>query len=141
MGESKRQLKAMLRKNWLLKIRHPYVTFAEIFLPTAVMLMLIGVRTQVDTRIHRAQPYIRKDMLVEIGKSDISQPFDQILEVLLAKNEYLAFAPNSSETSTMINLLSLRFPLLKVCVAWPVCNFPCFIVKRCYCNSFNFIIY
>ncbi|XP_057535190.1 ABC transporter A family member 1 isoform X2 [Amaranthus tricolor] len=53
-------------------------------------------------------------MLVEVGKSDISQPFDQILEVLLAKNEYLAFAPNSSETSTMINLLSLRFPLLKL---------------------------
>lgn len=114
MAASRRQLKAMLRKNWLLKIRHPYATFAEIFLPTVVMLMLIAVRTQVDTRIHPAQAYIRKDMLVEVGKGNISRPFDQILEFLLEKNEYLAFAPSSNETRTMINLLSLRFPLLKL---------------------------
>lgn len=30
MGTGTRQLKAMLRKNWLLKIRHPYVTCAEV---------------------------------------------------------------------------------------------------------------
>lgn len=27
---SSRQLKAMLRKNWLLKIRHPFVTLMEV---------------------------------------------------------------------------------------------------------------
>lgn len=32
MGTSKRQLKAMLRKNWLLKIRHPFITAAEVSL-------------------------------------------------------------------------------------------------------------
>lgn len=30
MGTGTRQLKAMLRKNWLLKIRHPFVTCAEV---------------------------------------------------------------------------------------------------------------
>lgn len=30
MGTSQRQLKTMLRKNWLLKIRHPFITFAEV---------------------------------------------------------------------------------------------------------------
>lgn len=30
----------------------------QIVLPTVVMLMLIAVRTQVDTRLHPAQPYV-----------------------------------------------------------------------------------
>ncbi|KAL9264205.1 ABC transporter A family member 1-like protein [Drosera capensis] len=116
MGESearRRQLVAMLRKNWLLKIRHPYVTCAEIFLPTIVMLMLMGVRMRVDTQIHPAQPYIRKDMLVEVGSGDVSPTFGQILELLLAKGEYLALAPDTEETTRMINIMSLQFPLLK----------------------------
>ncbi|GAB2295549.1 Phospholipid-transporting ATPase abca1 [Dionaea muscipula] len=112
-AESRRQLMAMLRKNWLLKIRHPYTTCAEIFLPTVVMLMLIGVRMQVDTQIHPAQPYIRKDMLVEVGNGDISPSFNQVLELLLAKGEYLALAPDTKETRRMVNLMSLQFPLLK----------------------------
>ncbi|OVA04022.1 ABC transporter-like [Macleaya cordata] len=114
MGTFRRQLKAMLWKNWLLKIRHPYITSAEILLPTVVMLMLIGVRTKVDTTLHPAQPYIRKDMFVEVGKSDISPSFEQILHTLSARDEYLAFAPDTEETSLMINLISIRFPLLRV---------------------------
>ncbi|VFQ72204.1 unnamed protein product [Cuscuta campestris] len=109
----KRQLKAMLRKNWLLKIRHPFVTCAEIFLPTVVMLLLIAVRRQSDTQIHPAQPYIRKGMFTEIGKGDKSATFNQILELLMSKNEYLAFAPDTNETRMMINILSLKFPLLQ----------------------------
>ncbi|KAJ4840078.1 ATP-binding cassette sub- A member 1 [Turnera subulata] len=107
-----RQLKAMLRKNWLLKIRHPFITAAEILLPSIVMLLLIAVRTQVDTEIHPAQAYIRKDMFVEIGKG-ISPNFQQVLEVLLAKGEFLAFAPDTDETRMMINLMSMKFPLLQ----------------------------
>ncbi|XP_057982078.1 ABC transporter A family member 1 [Malania oleifera] len=114
MGTSWRQLKAMLRKNWLLKIRHPFVTSAEIFLPTVVMLMLIGVHTRVDTRIHPAQPYIRKGMFVEVGKGDASPSFNQVLDLLFAKGEYLAFAPDTKETRTMINLISTKYPLLKL---------------------------
>jgi ATP-binding cassette subfamily A (ABC1) protein 3 len=113
MGTSRRQLKAMLRKNWLLKIRHPFVTCCEILLPTVVMMMLIAVRTRVDTKIHPAQPYIQKDMFVEVGKGGTSLPLNKILESLLAKNEYLAFAPDTSETRMMINILSIKFPLLK----------------------------
>lgn len=30
----------------------------QILLPTVVMLMLIAVRTQVDTRLHPVQPYV-----------------------------------------------------------------------------------
>ncbi|KAK4412941.1 ABC transporter A family member 1 [Sesamum alatum] len=114
MRSSRRQLKAMLRKNWLLKIRHPFVTCAEILLPTVVMLLLIAVRTRVDTQLHPPQPYIRKEMLVEVGKSDKSAPFDRILELLCAKGEHLAFAPDTSQTRMMINVLSIKFPLLKL---------------------------
>ncbi|XP_075638014.1 ABC transporter A family member 1 isoform X1 [Castanea sativa] len=113
MGTARSQLKAMLRKNWLLKIRHPFITSAEILLPTVVMLLLIAVRTQVDTQIHPAQPYIREGMLVEVGKG-ISPSFQQVLELLLAKGEYLAFAPDTEETRKMINLMSMKFPLLKL---------------------------
>ncbi|CAM9002500.1 unnamed protein product [Rhodiola kirilowii] len=114
MGELfRRQLKTMLRKNLLLKIRHPFVSFAEVLLPTVVMLMLIAVRTRVDTTIHPAQPYIRKGMFVEVGSGDLSPGFTQILQSLLANEEYIAFAPDTEETSTMIDLLSLKFPLLK----------------------------
>ncbi|KAJ0099981.1 hypothetical protein Patl1_20486 [Pistacia atlantica] len=113
MGTAKRQLNAMLRKNWLLKVRHPFTTSAEILLPTIVMLLLIAVRTRVDTQIHPAQPYIRKDLFVEIGKG-ISPNFQQVLELLLAKGEYLAFAPDTEETRTMINLMSIKFPKLKL---------------------------
>ncbi|PRQ44758.1 putative ABC transporter, P-loop containing nucleoside triphosphate hydrolase [Rosa chinensis] len=112
MGTGTRQLKAMLRKNWLLKIRHPFVTCAEILLPTVVMLMLIAVRTRVDTQIHPSQPYIRKGMLVEVGKG-ISPNFEQVLELLLKKEEILAFAPDTEETRSMINVMSMKFPLLK----------------------------
>ncbi|KAJ8755578.1 hypothetical protein K2173_022157 [Erythroxylum novogranatense] len=112
MGTRTRQLKAMLRKNWLLKIRHPFVTCAEILLPTIVMLLLIAVRSRVDTKIHPAQPYIQKDMLVEIGKG-ISPSFQQILQVLQAKGEFLAFAPDTEQTRTMIHFMALKFPLLK----------------------------
>lgn len=109
-----RQLKAMLRKNWLLKIRHPYITLAEVLLPLVVMLMLMAVRTQVDTKIHPAQSYIQKDTFVEVGKSTISPTFDQVLESLLANDEYLAFAPNTSDTRMMINILSYKYPLIKL---------------------------
>ncbi|KAI3770792.1 hypothetical protein L6452_01936 [Arctium lappa] len=65
-SSSGRQLKAMLRKNWLLKIRHPYITLAEsvecvlwVFLIIFVLNLLsferIPVRTQVDTKIHPAE--------------------------------------------------------------------------------------
>lgn len=111
---SRRQLKAMLRKNWLLKIRHPFITCAEILLPTVLMLLLMAVRMRVDTKLHLPQPYIRKDMLVEVGKDDKSVPFNQILELLYNKGEYLAFAPDTSETRMMINILSIKFPLLKL---------------------------
>ncbi|XP_065635270.1 ABC transporter A family member 1 [Quercus suber] len=113
MGSARSQLKAMLRKNWLLKIRHPFITSAEILLPTVVMLLLIAVRTQVDTQIHPAQPYIREGMLVEVGKG-ISPNFQQVLELLLGKGEFLAFAPDTEETRRMINLMSMKFPLLKL---------------------------
>lgn len=40
MGTSRRQLKAMLRKNWLLKIRHPFVTLAEVSVSLLFLLLL-----------------------------------------------------------------------------------------------------
>lgn len=58
--------------------------------------------------------YIRKDMFVQVGKSDISQPFDQVLQFLFAKGEHLAFAPDTSDTRMMFNILSIKFPLLQV---------------------------
>ncbi|KAJ9543250.1 hypothetical protein OSB04_022957 [Centaurea solstitialis] len=113
-SSSWRQLKAMLRKNWLLKIRHPYITLSEILLPLVVMLMLMAVRTQVDTKIHPAESYIQKDTFVDVGKSSISPTFNQVLESLLANGEYLAFAPNTSDTRLMIDILSYKFPLIKL---------------------------
>ncbi|KAK4485446.1 hypothetical protein RD792_008087, partial [Penstemon davidsonii] len=114
MRSSRKQLKAMLRKNWLLKIRHPFVTCAEILLPTVVMLLLIAVRTKVDTQLHPPQPYIRKEILVNVGKDEKSPPFDLLLESLYAKGEHLAFAPDTRETRMMINVLSIKFPILKL---------------------------
>lgn len=53
-------------------------------------------------------------MFVEVGKGDASPPFNQVLELLSAKEEYLAFAPNTAETRMMINILSIKFPILRV---------------------------
>ncbi|XP_057718264.1 ABC transporter A family member 1 isoform X1 [Arachis stenosperma] len=113
MGTASRQLKVMLRKNWLLKIRHPFVTAAEILLPTVVLLLLVAVRTQVDTQIHPAEPHIQKEMFVEVGKG-ISPNFQQVLASLLEEGEYLAFAPDTDETKLMIDVVSIKFPLLKL---------------------------
>ncbi|GAB2278778.1 hypothetical protein Dimus_013452 [Dionaea muscipula] len=52
-------------------------------------------------------------MLVEVGNGDISPSFNQVLELLLDKSEYLALAPDIKETRRMVNLMSLQFPLLK----------------------------
>lgn len=69
-----------------------------------------------ETGKHEICRYIRKGtgMFVEVGKGDTSPPFNQVLELLLAKEEYLAFAPNTAETRMMINILSLKFPVLRV---------------------------
>ncbi|KAK8968519.1 ABC transporter A family member 1 [Platanthera guangdongensis] len=114
MASSQRQLRAMLRKNWLLKIRHPFATLAEILLPTIVMLSLIAIRTRVDTQIHPAQAYVRKGMLVEVGNSEVSASFDSFLKLLLNRHEYLAFAPDTNQTRKMLDVLSLRYPLLQM---------------------------
>lgn len=58
--------------------------------------------------------YIRKGMFVEVGSGEVSPAFTQILQLLFANKEYLAFAPDTEETATMLSLLSLKFPLLKV---------------------------
>ncbi|VVB03041.1 unnamed protein product [Arabis nemorensis] len=107
MGTSRSQLKAMLRKNWLLKTRHPFI-----LLPTVVMLLLIGVRTRVDTRIHPARSNIEKDNVVEVGNG-ISPSFPEVLKLMVAEGEYLAFAPDTDETKNMIDILSLKFPELR----------------------------
>ncbi|KAG0463370.1 hypothetical protein HPP92_019439 [Vanilla planifolia] len=65
MSSSRRQLTAMLHKNWLLKTRHPFTTLAEILMPMIVMMLLMGVRTRVDTQVHPVQAYVRKGMFVE----------------------------------------------------------------------------
>ncbi|KAJ4767254.1 ABC transporter A family member 1 [Rhynchospora pubera] len=114
MGSSTRQLKAMLRKNWLLKIRHPFTTFTEILLPTFVMLMLIAISTRVDTRIHPVQSYIKEGMFVAVGESEISPDFGSILKLLVAQNEYLAFTPDTKETRFMLDALAMEFPLIKM---------------------------
>ena len=63
--------------------------------------------------LEQVYEYIREEMHVEVGKG-ISHPhFQQVLELLLAKGEFLAFAPDTEETKTMINLMSMKFPLLK----------------------------
>lgn len=114
MGTSWRQLRAILRKNWLLKIRHPFTTLTEIMLPTIIMVLLIAIRSTVDTQIHPAQAYIRKGMFVEVGKSEVSPSFDSLLQLLLARNEYLAFVPATEQTRKMLDVLSLRYPLLQM---------------------------
>ena len=53
-------------------------------------------------------------MFVEVGKGEISPTFVQVLELLVAKDEYLAFAPDTNDMRMMIDILSLKFPLLKV---------------------------
>ncbi|KAL6279527.1 hypothetical protein ACE6H2_016408 [Prunus campanulata] len=85
---------------------------AQVILPTVVMLLLIAIRMRVDTQIHPSQPYIRKGTFVEVGKG-ISPNFEQVLELLLNKEEFLAFAPDTEETRSMINIISVKFPLLK----------------------------
>ena len=52
-------------------------------------------------------------MFVEVGKG-ISPNFERVLELLLNKEEFLAFAPDTKETRSMINIISVKFPLLKV---------------------------
>lgn len=57
--------------------------------------------------------YIQERMYVEVG-SGISPSFQQVLELLWAKGEYLAFAPDTKETEQMIDIISIKFPRLKV---------------------------
>lgn len=108
------------------------------------MLMLVAIRTRVDTRIHPVQSYsfyllkaelfiykfnyfclvpsmvnwifryIKKGMFVEVGKSEISPDFASILKLLVDQNEYLAFAPDTKETRFMLKTLAIEFPLIKV---------------------------
>jgi len=114
MAHPQRQLKAMLRKNWLLKIRHPWVTFFEIMLPTIVMLMLIAVRTKVDTTLHPTQAYIRKDVFVEVGNSWISPSFENLLKLWFVAGEHLAFAPDTAETRKNVESFVFALPTFKV---------------------------
>lgn len=51
--------------------------------------------------------------MVQVGEG-ISPSFPQVLELLLADGEFLAFAPDTDETNNMIDILSLKFPDLRV---------------------------
>ncbi|RWW68762.1 hypothetical protein BHE74_00023737 [Ensete ventricosum] len=133
MGRSQRQLRAMLRKNWLLKIRHPFATCAEVLgrrAPPQSRLELTRKFTPCKRRLcasfrsdfhHLLSSllYIRKGMLVEVGKSEISPSFDSILKLLFVNGEHLAFAPDTNKTRLMLDVLSSKFPLLKV----PCCDY------------------
>lgn len=68
-------------------------------------------------------------MFVEVGKG-MSPSFELVLELLWSEGEYLAFAPDTEETNTMINLLSLKFPLIKV-------QFVIFFLSFLCCDSLN----
>lgn len=57
--------------------------------------------------------HIQKDMFVEVGKG-ISPNFQQVLASLYDSGEYLAFAPDTNETMLLIDVVSIKFPLLKV---------------------------
>ncbi|KAL9302465.1 ABC transporter A family member 1 [Arabidopsis thaliana] len=85
----------------------------QILLPTIVMLLLIAVRTRVDTTIHPAHSNVEKDTVVEVGKGN-SPSFPEVLKLLLADGEFLAFAPDTDETNNMIDILSLKFPELRL---------------------------
>lgn len=68
-------------------------------------------------------------MFVEVGKG-ISPNFEEVLELLLNKEEFLAFAPDTEETRSMINIISVKFPLLKVpiliyCLIWLLLVYSC----------------
>ena len=69
-------------------------------------------------------------MYVEVGRG-ISPNFQQVLELLFTKGEYLAFAPDTMETEQMIDIMSIKFPLLKV----PLC----YINASGFMNSFSFL--
>ena len=51
---------------------------------------------------------------MEVGKSEISPSLDRMLTMLSKKGEYLAFVPDANGTRFMLDVLSLKFPLLKV---------------------------
>lgn len=57
--------------------------------------------------------HIQRGMFVEVGKG-ISPSFQEVLESLKNNGEYLAFAPDTVETKTMLHLMSIKFPLLEV---------------------------
>ncbi|KAJ0262481.1 ABC transporter A family member 1 [Hirschfeldia incana] len=75
------------------------------------MLLLIAVRTRVDTTIHPAHSNIERDTVVQVGEG-ISPSFPQVLELMIAEGEFLAFAPDTDETNNMLDILSLKFPQL-----------------------------
>lgn len=77
-------------------------------------MLLVAVRTRVDTTIHPVQPYIKKGMVVEVGQSEISPSFDSILKLMFARGEQLAFAPDTNKTRYMLDLLATKFPLVKM---------------------------
>ncbi|RZC20523.1 ABC transporter A family member 1 isoform C [Glycine soja] len=52
-------------------------------------------------------------MFVEVGNG-ISPNFQQVLQSLLDRGEYLAFAPDTNETKLLIDVVSIKFPLLKL---------------------------
>lgn len=53
-------------------------------------------------------------MFVDVGKSEVSPSFESLLQLLLARNEYLAYVPDTDQTKKMLDVLSLRYPLLQV---------------------------
>ncbi|CAM8998692.1 unnamed protein product [Rhodiola kirilowii] len=89
----------------------PQSIVIQVLLPTVVMLMLIAVRTRVDTTIHPAQPYIRKGMFVEVVSGDVSPGFTQILQSLLANEEMFIKCTSLSLSSKAIYIRIFMEPM------------------------------
>lgn len=58
-SSSGRQLKAMLRKNWLLKIRHPYITLAEVIPIDHLSLCVLANLSTLNLLFHMSFEFLR----------------------------------------------------------------------------------
>eukprot|EP00899_Mesostigma_viride_P016639 jgi/Mesvir1/24977/Mv25104-RA.2 len=114
---SVRMLKMMLWKNWLLKKRHILATSIEVLLPLSITVMLMYIRSFVDTNDYDDSPGIRAEYGVStfyrVGDDFMSPSVGALLARYQQDNAILAFAPNSSWVQAMVKSLSHEHPGMK----------------------------
>ncbi|XP_066291529.1 cholesterol transporter ABCA5-like [Branchiostoma lanceolatum] len=99
MGNFSQQLKALLRRNFLLKLRDKQATFHELFWP----LYFVGILVMINALTYGSTPLVQPAIPSGGGRFNSTPLFSLLAGAMFGQTKGLAAAPNTSEVAAIMD--------------------------------------